>query len=81
MTVKLDPTDRIRVQSRNAFVDIDTGESNIGFGVEMYDMHIIELRKKLNVFKAFVFSNPAEKDEFDYGWWADGEIVFNHKRD
>lgn len=80
MTVKLDSKNRVRVQSSNVFVDIDTGEWNTGFGVEMYDMHIIELRKKSHVFKAFVFSNSAEKDEFDYGWWADGEIVFTHER-
>lgn len=79
MELKLNNNDRFRVYAdhdRHNFIDIKQ-ENYDGMSVDLYcSLQIIEMRKKENVIRIFLHHTKEQKEECDYGWWSDAEILF-----
>ena len=82
MNLQLHSGDQIRVTSDfkcDNFVDILSLNHEIGMSIDLYShFYYIEIRKKLDDYRIFIFKNKSDKKQFDYGaYWSDSVVVFS----
>ena len=70
--------DSIRLQNWDArvFADVCSNNQQCAMDVCFYENHKNRLIKKNNTFKMFVIPQDYNINEYDFGWWSDGDIVW-----
>lgn len=80
-TIRLYHNDRIRIFGdfeNNNFIDVSGCKDEDAITVDLYPhFHYIEMRKKDNICKLFMFKKKGLKKHFDFGWWKDAEVVYS----
>ena len=80
MNLKLYKDESLRViadYKENNFINI-TGVGHESMAVDMYShFQYIEIRKKKDLLRVFVFPKKSLKKECDFGWWEDAQVVFS----
>ena len=78
--IQLYSKDRVRITSgykKNNFIDVSGHDDELCMSVEFYPtMQYIEIRKKSNVCKQFLFKKKGDKKYFNFGYWEDAEVIF-----
>lgn len=72
--------DKIRLENGSSnhkiFADVSSNSQQYGFDVTFYQMHKLMLIEKERTFKMFVISDSFPLDEYDFGWWKDGKVIW-----
>ena len=74
--------DRVRLESggefnmQKVFADVNSNNSQMGIDVTFYEMHRLRLIEKQRTFKMFIIPDKYPIEEFDFGWWSDGCVVW-----
>lgn len=80
MNLRLNSNEKIRINSdykSENFVDISSLKDEIGMSIDLYSLHhYIEIRKKDNSTKMFLFKHKSDKKYYDFEWWSDAEVIF-----
>jgi hypothetical protein len=71
--------DKIRLQNWNAkvFADVNSNSEQFGIDVTFYQLNgRLRLIEKERTYKMFVIPNDFPLDEYDFGWWKDGKVIW-----
>jgi len=71
--------DKIRLQNWNAavFADVESNNCQFGIDVTFYQLNNrLRLIEKERTFKMFVIPIEYPLDEYDFGWWKDGKVIW-----
>ena len=71
--------DKIRLQNWNAkvFADVNSNSEQFGIDVTFYQLNgRLRLIEKERTYKMFVIPNDYPLDEYDFGWWKDGKVIW-----
>ncbi len=80
METKFNHCDRMRIRTgyKENFIDISGADNEACLTVDLYPhFQYIEMRAKKGQMRLFTFDNKRWKKEYDFGWWADAEVVFS----
>lgn len=69
-------THRIHAHDGGNYMDISTSNGYGDLQVELGFHQIAQIRKKSGRFQLFQFKSQEWIDDFDFGWWADAEVVW-----
>ena len=80
-TLKLNSGERMRITAdhkEDNFIDVRGLKEDTGMSIEFYPtMQYIEIRKKGEVCKQFMFGKKGDKKYYDFGYWEDAEVIFS----
>ena len=74
--------DRVRIESgsefnkQKVFADVNSNTYQMGIDITFYEMHRLRLVEKQRTYKMFVIPEKYPIEEFDFGWWSDGNVVW-----
>ena len=81
MDIKISSRDKIRIYSdyeQNNFIDISYAESD-GIAIDLFDYkNFIEMRRKENTIRCFVFKDFTYFVDHIDDWWKDAEIIWKN---
>ena len=80
MKIRLNSKQTIRVvtnPSEKNWVDIKSGEWEQALEISfLTSQQYLEIRKKEGQVCSFYFESERHKNDYDFGWWGDAEVVF-----
>ena len=79
MDIIVRTNDKIRLQNWNAkvFADVNSNSEQFGIDVTFYQLNgRFRLIEKERTYKMFVIPNDYPLDEYDFGWWKDGKVIW-----
>lgn len=71
--------DKIRLQNFDAsvFADVHSNTEQFGIDVMFYELNSkLRLIEKQRMYKMFVIPNDFPLNEYDFGWWKDGRVIW-----
>src|SRR3990167_7785937 len=84
MDINLHSAEQVRIQTfYNTkiinFIDITCLKNQLGLIVTNWSTtyQYIEIRKKSTQIAMFIFPKKSLKNQYDFGWWSDAEIVYS----
>jgi len=83
MNLRLYDKDRIRIDADHdgdMFIDISQDHYE-GISIDIYSHFCMgEIRCKRGILKMFIFKGPEYRADYDFGYWADAEIVYSFEK-
>lgn len=78
MNIHIPSEQRLRVSTNSdrVFVDASSAPFQECLTVEFYSFQKQIIKSKNGTFKMFVFQKDQDINDFDYGFWADADIVW-----
>lgn len=78
MDVHVRSEERLRAytNSNRIFVDVSTTPLQQSLTVQFYDFQKQIIKYKVGTYKIFVFEKNQDISNFDFGFWADAETIW-----